>query len=245
MPNLIEPHLPVPNLLVPNLLVIDASSSLCSVALFSQGQSWHKVEEQPRRQAQLLLPMIDELLGSAGVVKQQLNGIAYGRGPGSFTGIRIAASVAQGLSLALNLPVLGLSSLQAVAQETLAHTDANSVMVIMNAHMGEVFWGQYVRQGELSALQGTEQVGSAQQCLAQLAEFNGVVAGNALTMPEFAQLDKQFATIEPQAQFLLPLALEGWQQQLFSEPQQHLPVYLRDSVAWKKLDEQPSLLNRP
>lgn len=233
------------SLVAPCLLVVDASSSLCSVALFAGGQSWYQAEEQPRRQAQLLLPMIDELLRTAGVTKQQLEGIAYGRGPGSFTGIRIAASVTQGLSLALNLPVLGLSSLQAVAQETLTYTDANSVMVIMNAHMGEVFWGQYVRQGRITALHGLEQVGSAQQCLAQLAEFNGVVAGNALSMPEFAQLDKQFFGIEPQAQFLLPLAREGWQQQLFSEPQQHLPIYLRDSVAWKKLDEQPSLLNRP
>src|SRR5690554_8240057 len=109
------------------LLVVDASSTLCSVALSNQGQQWHISEEQPRRQAQRLLPMVDELLKKSQVSKQALQGIAYGCGPGSFTGIRIAASVTQGIALALDLPALGLSSLQAVAQEVFARSEERRV----------------------------------------------------------------------------------------------------------------------
>ena len=101
---------------MPNLLLLDASSSLCSVALLTdQGDFW-KTEDQPRRHAQRLLAMVDEILEEAGVSPQALNGVAFGRGPGSFTGIRIAVSVAQGISLGLGIPVCGLSSLQLIAR---------------------------------------------------------------------------------------------------------------------------------
>src|SRR5690554_7993338 len=91
--------------------------------------------------------MVNEILDSAQVKKHQIEGIAYGCGPGSFTGIRIAASVTQGIALALDLPVYAVSSLQTVAQAVFAQSNAQQVMAIMNAHMGEVFWARFEKDG--------------------------------------------------------------------------------------------------
>lgn len=226
------------------LLIVDASSSLCSVALSRASESWSLCEDQPRRHAQRLLPMVDELLMQAGVKKAELQGIAYGRGPGSFTGIRIAASVLQGIAFALELPVCGISSLQSVALKTLQNTAADHVMAIMDAHMGEVFWGHFQRDGELCRLVGEEHVGSPEQCLQALDNFDGMVAGDGLTLPAFSGFMQDWAAIQPQADIMLLLAQAAWRRGEFGAVAQHPPVYLRDSVAWKKLDEQPSLLRR-
>lgn len=226
------------------LLVLDASSRLCSAALLTDNGQWHLSEEQPRRQAQRLLPMVDELLQQAGVTRPQLQGIAYGRGPGSFTGIRIAASVMQGIALALDLPVAGLSSLQAVAQAVFTRSGAQRVMVVMDAHMGEVFWGGFERDGALCRPCSAEQVGSPQHCLTELTAFDGELAGDGLTLADFSHLPQHWADVHPQAADLLTLAARAWDDGVFGSPDQHQPVYLRDSVAWKKLDEQPSLLRR-
>lgn len=226
------------------LLVLDASSLLCSVALQTSDSRYHITEEQPRRHAQRLLPMVDELVKRAGIDKTALDGIAYGRGPGSFTGIRIAASVMQGIALALNIPVAGISSLQAVAQAVFLQTDARNIMAIMDAHMGEVFWGHYVRDGETCRLLGAEKVGAPDVCLAELQDFDGILAGDGLTISALSHLDQHWAHIQPVADIMLPLADLAWQRHEFAEPHQHQPVYLRESVAWKKLDEQPSLLRR-
>ena len=226
------------------LLVVDASSTLCSVALSYQGQQWHISEEQPRRQAQRLLPMVNEILDSAQVKKHQIEGIAYGCGPGSFTGIRIAASVTQGIALALDLPVYAVSSLQTVAQAVFDQSNAQQVMAIMNAHMGEVFWARFEKDGALCKAISKEQVGSPEQCLADIAAFDGELAGDGLTLPEFAHLSQEWVSVQPDASYALVLAKQAWDNQLFTDAEQQQPVYLRESVAWKKLDEQPSLLRR-
>lgn len=226
------------------LLVVDASSTLCSVALSHQGQCWQLVEAQPRRQAQLLLPMVDRILHQAGIEKSALQGIAYGCGPGSFTGLRIAAAVAQGLALALALPIYGISSLQGLAQAVFASSDCLQVRAMLNAHMGEVFWGLFERDGEHCRAIGAEQVGAPQLCLTEMLNHPATPAGDALLLPEFQHIEQRFAQALPQALPMLSLAQQAWQQGLFGDIEQHLPVYLRNSVAWKKLDEQPSLLRR-
>jgi len=226
------------------LLVLDASSSLCSVALGDEKHQWHLTEHQPRRHAQRLLPMVDDILTQAGIARSELSGIAYGCGPGSFTGIRIAASVMQGIAMALNIPVAGVSSLQAIAQAVFKQTDAQQVMAVMDAHMGEVFWAIYQRQSDLCCLSGNERVGSPAECLVQMQDFSGVVAGDGLTLPDFSHVSQQWADIQPQADIMLQLARPLWLNGAFGTAEEHPPVYLRDSVAWKKLDEQPSLLKR-
>lgn len=231
-------------LIMASLLVIDASSSLCSVAVWHEEKLFALTEEQPRRHAQRLLPMIDEALSDCGLTAAQLDGIAYGCGPGSFTGIRIAASVTQGIALALDLPVKGVSSLQAVAQAAFSASSANEVMAIMDAHMGEVFWGHFQRDGTLSRALVAEQVGSPDACISDMTNFNGILAGDGLQLPVFAELDAELAMLRPEARMMVPLVIDAWDKGLFTDAENQQPVYLRNSVAWKKLDEQPSLLKR-
>ena len=226
------------------ILTLDASSSLCSVALTDGQETWHITEHQPRRHAQRLLPMVDEIISRAGISRDALNAIAYGRGPGSFTGIRIAASVMQGMVMALDIPVAGISSLQSIAQSVFDQSDADRVLAIMDAHMGEVFWGIFQRDGKLCRAVTEEKVGPPDACLADIAQFNGVLAGDGLNLEAFAGCSQTWAEVYPDASVMLTLARSDWQQGRFAGPEQHQPVYLRDSVAWKKLDEQPSLLKR-
>lgn len=233
-----------------NLLILDASSSLCSVALSLDGEVLWSTEDQPRRHAQRLLPMVDELLADAGVARQSLDGVAFGQGPGSFTGIRIALSVAHGLSLGLDVPVCGISSLAAVARAALSQDARSTAFVVMDAHMGEVFWGQYQQQGDLILPLSQEQVGAPSVCLEALAELekqqpaNVSVAGDGLQLMDFAHCDLEYATLKPEARTMAPMAAAAWEAGQFSDPEAHPPVYLRQSVAWKKLSEQPSLLKK-
>ena len=226
---------------MPNLLVLDASSSFCSVAISYKNETIGMVENQPRRQAQCLIPMIDALLSDVGASLNDVDGIAFGRGPGSFTGLRIVTSVAQGISLGLDKPVCGISSLQALAHGIESDTPYDAACV-MNAHMGEVFWGAYRVTGTKSNLLVDEQVGSPEQCIEQITKYKGCLLGNGLSLNEFSEFSQEYSKLEPEAKAMVPLAFESWDQGLFGDPIDHTPVYLRKSVAWKKLSEQPSLL---
>ncbi|WP_419813360.1 tRNA (adenosine(37)-N6)-threonylcarbamoyltransferase complex dimerization subunit type 1 TsaB [Bacterioplanoides sp.] len=231
-----------------NLLILDASSALCSVSLLTDQGNFHVCEDQPRRHAQRLLPMVDEILQQSGLQKHQLNGIAYGRGPGSFTGIRIAASVMQGIALALNIPVYGCSSLQAVAQEV-AETEplpaSQKIAVIMDAHMGEVFWGIFqCDENGMMQPQGHEQVSTPEVCIEALTDFDGLLVGDGLALTSMSALTADNSCVQPKTEYMARLVQVAWENNEFGSEEQHQPVYLRDSVAWKKLDEQPSLLKR-
>lgn len=231
-----------------NLLIIDASSSLCSVSVVVGEQSFHQAEIQPRRHAQRLLPMINEVLLEAGLMRQQLDGVAFGRGPGSFTGIRIAISLVQGISLGLDVPVFGVSSLEMLAAASKINT-GEEVVAVLNAHMGEVFWGRYRITHGVAECVGDERVGSPERCAEALAQFTGHVVGNGVKLlPDVVRSRitniAACANVEPLTEFVVPRIKNTWNRGEFSGIQNHPPVYLRDSVAWKKLDEQPSLLKR-
>lgn len=225
-----------------NILIVDASSHWCSVAVHTEHGDVALTEQQPRRHAQRLLPMVDDALQQANIARHQLQGVAYGCGPGSFTGIRIAAAVTQGIALALDLPVLAVSSLQAIAQQYFQQQDdAELCAVVTDAHMGEVFWGVYQLTSGLAVTLQADQVGSPEQCLRQLTDFNGAVVGDGLHLPALAGL-YGIADIAIEAGAMLPIVCAAWQNGDFGELADHPPVYLRDGVAWKKLSEQPSLL---
>lgn len=224
------------------ILIVDASSHWCSVAVHTEHGDFSLTEQQPRRHAQRLLPMVDDVLQQAGVARHQLQGIAYGCGPGSFTGIRIAAAVTQGIALALDLPILAVSSLQAIAQQYFQqHGETDHCAVVTDAHMGEVFWGVYQFVNGLAVALQPDSVGSPEQCLRQLVGFSGAVVGDGLNLPALAGL-YGMADIAIEAGAMLPLVCAAWHAGHFGAMQDHPPVYLRDGVAWKKLAEQPSLL---
>ncbi len=240
-----------------NILVFDASSSWCSAALSINGQCFSAAELQPRKHAQLMLPMIEGLCQQAGIKPIELDGIAFGKGPGSFTGLRIAISVAQGLSLATGAKLYGISSLQALAWQAMEKHSVNRVVALMNAHMGEVFYGAYQKDGGdegsnaiLSTIIEDSLTKPDLVDLSILADTNSWLgAGDGLQfrteMPQITTLLKSMdEDVFPLAESMMSLALTAWQQGKFTTAEFQQPVYLRDTVAWKKLAEQPSLLKK-
>lgn len=123
------------------LLAIDTATERCSVALLVDGRIVERAAETPRGHAELVLPMVEAVLAESGLTLQQLDGLAYGRGPGAFTGVRIAVGVAQGLAYGANLATVGISDLAAVAQQ-FASAGAR-ILVCMDARMNEVYWGRF------------------------------------------------------------------------------------------------------
>ena len=125
------------------ILAIETSTEACSVALVHGEEILARSELAPRRHGELVLPMADSLLAEAGMSRHALEGIAVGRGPGAFTGVRLAVSLAQGMAMALDLPVVTVSSLQALAMEEDAGSD--DILAVIDARMGEIYAAAYRR----------------------------------------------------------------------------------------------------
>lgn len=140
------------------LLAIDSATEFCSVALSNKDQVLSRGEELPRQHSQALLPYVDELLTEAGVTLKELDGIVVSQGPGSFTGVRIGASIAQGLAFSQNLPMVQVSTLAAMAQACYRLHGATHVVAAIDARMGEVYFGTYHLVDGLMVLQGEEVV---------------------------------------------------------------------------------------
>ena len=233
-----------------NILVLDASSAWCSVALSVKGILYSVAEKQPRKHAQLIMPMIEDVCQRAGIKPIELDGIAFGKGPGSFTGLRIAISVAQGLSLATGARLFGISSLEALAWQGMKELSNNQVLAIMNAHMGEVFYGAYrkTEQDLLAVIEDNlakpEHVDLSALDIAQWLGAGDGFQFSAELPEDIANLISIDADIYPLAESMMDLALDAWKNDFFTAPELQQPVYLRDTVAWKKLAEQPSLLKK-
>jgi tRNA threonylcarbamoyladenosine biosynthesis protein TsaB len=222
-----------------NLLAIDTSTDFCSVAA-SRGEAlFSRHERAGRRQAETILGMVDEVLAEASIALAQINGIAYGEGPGSFTGLRIAAGVTQGLALARGIGVIGVGSLLALSEE--AGSDAASARVIacLDAHMGEVYHAAYRRAGagweEVSApgLYRPEAVP-----LAPGGSWTGCGDGFAAYRERLAaRLGDRVSAIRPEtapsARAVLLLATPRYAAGEAKDAATAVPVYLRDKVALK------------
>jgi tRNA threonylcarbamoyladenosine biosynthesis protein TsaB len=144
------------------VLAIDTSGDACSAALLLGERVSERFEIAPRRHAELLLPMIDALLGEAGLSVRDLDGIAYGRGPGAFTGLRIAAGVTQGIALAAALPVAPVSSLAALARGVWREHTHRAVLAAFDARLGEIYFGAFRVAGDAVEALGEERVAAAQ-----------------------------------------------------------------------------------
>lgn len=131
-----------------NYLAIDTSTSLASVALAVGKEVYHAQQDNIREHAHYILPMIERLLSDGGVSLSQLDGIAWGRGPGSFTGLRIACSVVKGLAYPHDLPVYSVSTLAAIANEVFQTESSEArVLTMIDARMHEVYWDCYAADG--------------------------------------------------------------------------------------------------
>lgn len=126
------------------LLALDTATEACSAALYLDGEISQQLRVTPRAHSHLILPMIDQLLADAGLSVSGLDALAFGRGPGSFMGVRIAAGVVQGIAFAWDFPVVPISTLAAIAQTAYADTGANRVLAAIDARMNEVYWAAYV-----------------------------------------------------------------------------------------------------
>ncbi len=222
---------------MPTLLALDTATEACSVALLHDGQLLSRYEVIPRLHAQRLLPMVRELLDEAGIAASALDAIAFGRGPGAFTGVRIAIGVVQGLAFALQRPVLPISDLACIAQRAWRERGVRQVAVAIDARMDEVYWGCYREQdGEM-----------------RLAGLEAVLPPEAVTLPRDATdawfgagtgwaysgrlpvaVEAHDATLLPHAEDLLRLATFAWTRGEAVEAEQAQPVYLRDNVATPK-----------
>ncbi|MDX9765494.1 MAG: tRNA (adenosine(37)-N6)-threonylcarbamoyltransferase complex dimerization subunit type 1 TsaB, partial [Chiayiivirga sp.] len=146
------------------LLALETATEACSVALWNDGEVLERFEIAPRRHAELTLPWIEELLAQAGMVRAQLDAVACGRGPGAFTGVRLAVAITQGLALALDRPAVGVSTLDALALPAMralerAGDSATGVLAAIDARMGEVYLADYARDaGGIWIRRGEEQV---------------------------------------------------------------------------------------
>lgn len=219
------------------LLALDTATEACSVALLHDGKVTSHYEVIPRMHAQKLLPMIKQLLGDSGVALNTIDAIAFGRGPGAFTGVRIAIGVVQGLAFALERPVLPVSNLAALAQGALRERGVQQVAAAIDARMDEVYWGCYQAcEGEMRLL-GREAVLPPERV--QLPEgasgdWFGAGTGWGYAGRLAVPVSESDASALPNALDILSLATFAWGRGEAIAAEQAQPVYLRDNVATPK-----------
>ncbi|CDH04452.1 putative glycoprotein endopeptidase, actin-like ATPase domain [Xenorhabdus bovienii str. oregonense] len=224
------------------ILAIDTATEACSVALWNESVIEAQFEISPREHTQRILPMVQAVLSQGNLSLQQLDALAFGRGPGSFTGVRIGIGVAQGLALGAELPMLGVSSLKTMAQGAFRLKGAQNVLVAIDARMGEVYWGQYTRnsQGEWQGDE-TEAVLKPEQAQAIMNALTGIWAIAGTGWEAYPQLlDSHLDLVKsditlPHAEDMLPLAVQMWKAGKATAVEHAEPIYLRNEVTWKKL----------
>lgn len=223
-------------------LALDTSSDACSVALQLGDKVVERHVVEAREHTTLLMPMIRSLLHEAGIHLQDLDAIALGNGPGSFIGMRIAASVAQGLAFGAGLEIVAVSSMAAIAAEVMHEHAATDVIVAQDARMNEVYLGIYRNPGDgLPVAVGSEALHAVATIdgLSKSAAPGLLAAGNAWQKyPDFLDLNRHAiaAALDlqyPRAGYLLRLGARAWQQGKAIQAENLAPAYLRMKVADK------------
>lgn len=235
---------------LPNVLLLDTSNQYCSVALQWRGQLTARHEWSEQKHSQMILPMVRELLAAQQADFTDLDAIVVGIGPGGFTGVRLAVSVAQGLAFAAHKPVLAFSSLAALAVAGLSHNAETQIIVAMDARMQQVYWAHYEwREGELIARvePSLDDVAVFVDRL-NLIDAPCVLVGNAIEafddiqqviMQANNRVSLRVAEIDhsaPHAADFAPLVNRlwsngAWQAGVALRPEQVQPLYVRDKVA--------------
>ena len=227
------------------LLALDTSTEACSVALWHKGEKTHLDELAQRTHTKRILPMVDELLANSGINLKQVDALAFGRGPGSFTGVRVGAGIAQGLAFGADLPVIAVSNLTVMAQAAFELHQAENVVAAIDARLNEVYFSQVKREKVRSELGEffqwnpaiEEQVCQPEKVLEQLSDLTAYRVGTGwAAYPQFRDSGLEVSDIIlPSAQYMLELALTDYAQNKVISALEIEPVYLRNEVTWKKL----------
>lgn len=226
------------------LLALDTSSEGCSAALFIDGDVSHRFELAPRGHTRLLMPMVRDLLAESGLSVGHLDAMAFACGPGSFTGLRIATGVVQGLAWGADIPVVPVSSLEAVALQAIGRLRAgegSGLAVAFDARMDEVYWGCYQVQDGMPEPLMPERVCAPESVTLPdgIPAWSGAGGGWNLRdrMPEavvtaVTAVEQQLV---PRAEEVARLAVRYYQGGRAVSAARAQPVYLRDEVTWQKL----------
>ncbi len=217
------------------ILALDCSADISSVALLHEGQVYTLVEDQQKKPSAYLLAMMDQIFTEAGINKDELHCLTCTIGPGSFTGVRIAISIIQGLSYSLDIPVVPISSLAAMALGAQQQQGASNVLVAIDARMSELYWAYYhVPTIDECQLIGAEHVSKPEAVITDLAEYDWAigngwqVCGDKLTNRISTKQIDPDSTIH--ANFLLPVAAKRSYVNSVIQAEQLLPNYLRNQV---------------
>ncbi|MCF5864070.1 tRNA (adenosine(37)-N6)-threonylcarbamoyltransferase complex dimerization subunit type 1 TsaB [Aeromonas veronii] len=224
------------------ILAVDTATEACSAALLVGDKLFSRWEEAPRDHTRKILPMVQAVLEDAGISLSDLDAIAFGRGPGSFTGVRIGISVAQGLAFGAGVPLIGISTLAAMAQGAYRLDGTEQVLTAIDARMNEVYFGRYELIDGRMQLVGDEVVSDP----VALVDVRGKLAGRVTCVgtgfetygETLSGLADELAVSQvrfPAAEDMLPLARAAWLAGEAVPVELATPVYLRDKVTWKKL----------
>jgi len=226
-----------------NILAFDASTEVCSVALATDDSVYERSCDTPKSHAKVLLPLIEALQQEAGLSVKKLNAIAVTCGPGSFTGIRIGLSIAQGLSYGAQLPIIGLNTLQVLAMNVAHDLDAEALVVsALDARMGEVYGAGFRIENALPVEVFTSRVSTPQQFTQSLraayprSPLVGVGHGWAIADMATVNPADLRADAKPRARDMLALAkAQLTARGLADFPIAEIePIYLRNEVSWQK-----------
>ena len=216
------------------LLAFETATEACSVAVYIDGDVRERFELAPRKHAELSLPWAEQLLAEAGIAKSQLDAIAIGRGPGAFTGVRLAIAIAQGMALALDRPIVPVSTLAALAMQS----DGERILAAIDARMGEVYSAAFARNGDDLVALSAEIVSAPDAVLLPDAAqaWHGVGTGfaageGALQHRLGSRLFLVDAAALPHAGDVARLAALAFARGEALAPERVEPAYLRDNVA--------------
>lgn len=221
------------------LLAIETSCATGSIALGVGADVIEQSIATPREQTPRILAIIDELLAGASLKLKDLDALVFGRGPGSFTGLRVAAAVVQGLSFAAGPPIVSISSLAALAERASGdEAGEHAILCCIDARMSEVYSASFRRANGRVGADSEERIGRPESVTAPASPFVAVGDGLAAYPAELASVIGAAAgidsSLQPRARELLVLAEDDVTAQRFVPVEAALPVYLRESNAWRK-----------
>lgn len=237
---------------MPIILAIETATEACSAALMISAngniKKYERFQLAPREHTKLILPMLDEVFAEAGIKLRDVDAIAFGRGPGAFTGLRIAAGIAQGLSLSVDKPVIPVSTLQALAFQALDESNLDqgnkgdtTIIAALDARMGEIYWGEFKFVDNRMTSVGSERISSPEILQDTLSkEYRVIAIGSGWDvykeilikkgkLNNIVHLNEIFPNALAVASTALKLFLDGYG----VSPEDAQPVYIRNNVAQK------------